>query len=234
MQLHPTAGHGVAEALGRLCDLASLRQPDDELLVRFLPRYYSELPEGDVDERKLEDFYAVAVAHLALGRTRAAGQALVRVMSPDRERDGWHSPHSVALVVTDDMPFLVDTIRMVLDRHGLGIHLLVHPMLTVTRDDGHRLIDVHAVGEATGPIEAWTQIEIDRMDDVTAERVQADVLRAIEDVRRAVGDFDAMRKRMLDLAAADPILTWLADGNFVFLGSAEYDLAPDGALTLRT
>ena len=129
------SGHGVAEALGRLCDMAALRRPDDPLLVRFLPLYYSELPEGDVDDRKLDDTYAVAVAHLSLARVRAPGEAVVRVLSPDRERDGWHSEHSVLLVVTDDMPFLVDTMRLVLDRFGLGVHLLVHPMLTVRRDD---------------------------------------------------------------------------------------------------
>ena len=134
--LHSTAGHGVAEALGRLCDLAALRHPDDPLLVRFLPLYYSELPEGDVDDRKLDDIYAVAVAHLAAWSSPRAGAPVVRVLSPDRERDGWHSQHSVLLVVTDDMPFLVDTMRMVLERHGLGIHLLVHPMLSVERDGG--------------------------------------------------------------------------------------------------
>ena len=69
----PAAGHGVAEALGRLCDMAALRRPDDPLLVRFLPLYYSELPEGDVDDRKLDDVYAVAVAHLSLARVRGAG-----------------------------------------------------------------------------------------------------------------------------------------------------------------
>ena len=42
-------GNAVAEALGRLCDIAALRQPDDPLLVRFLPPYYSELPADDVD-----------------------------------------------------------------------------------------------------------------------------------------------------------------------------------------
>ncbi len=68
------SGLGVAEALGRLCDMAALRRPDDPLLVRFLPLYYSELPEGDVDDRKLDDIYAVAVAHLALGRVRAPGE----------------------------------------------------------------------------------------------------------------------------------------------------------------
>ncbi|MGI9053799.1 MAG: NAD-glutamate dehydrogenase [Ilumatobacteraceae bacterium] len=220
---------GVAEALGRLRELAGLRQPDDPLLVEFLPRYYSDLPEDDVDERKLDDLYAVAVAHLALGRVRAPGHHVVRVLSPDRGRDGWHSPHSVVLVVTDDMPFLVDTIRMVLDQHGLGIHLLVHPMLTVERDADHRMTGL----DGEGRVEAWTQIEIDRIDDETAGAVEADIVEAIELVRRAVSDFDAMRNRMLALSDADPIVSWLAAGNFVFLGSAEFDRRPDGHLVVR-
>src|SRR4051812_2559479 len=209
--------HAVAEALGRLCDMVALRQPDDPLLVRFLPLYYSELPADDVDDRKLDDVYAVAVAHLALGRVRAPGACVARVLSPDRERDGWHSQHSVLLVVTDDMPFLVDTMRMVLERRGLRIHLLVHPMLRAVRDDHDRLVDVAPdSADAVGPLEAWTQIEIDRTDGATAAAVEADILRAVDDVQRVVDDFDAMRERMEALAAVDPILPWLAAGQYVF------------------
>ena len=224
-------GHGVAEALGRLCDMAALRRPDDPLLVRFLPLYYSELPAGDVDDRKLDDVYAVAVAHLALARVRAPGQSVVRVVSPDRDRDGWESAHSVLLVVTDDMPFLVDTMRMVLERHGLGVHLLVHPMLSVRRDAAHRLTDVASDvvrpgGDGGGVIEAWTQIEIDRIDEATARRLEDAIVSAVDDVRRAVDDFPAMRDRMEALGAVDPLLPWLAEGQFVFLGAADYDIAP--------
>ncbi len=226
MQLHPE----VAEALLHLRELASLRQPDDPVLGKFLTLYYSELPEVDVDDRKLDDVYAVAVAHLALGRVRAPGATVVRVLSPDRERDGWYSPHSVLLVVADDMPFLVDTMRMVLERRGLGIHLLVHPMLAVERDAQHRLVDV---APTDGAVEAWTQIEIDRTDAPTAAAVEAEVAAAIDDVRRVVGDFPAMRSRMLELAAVDPLLAWLADGQFVFLGSGIYDRGPDGTVHLR-
>ena len=85
-------GHAVAEALGRLCDIAALRQPDDPLLVRFLPLYYSELPADDVDDRKLDDIYAVACAHLALGRTRAPGDITRATGSPGsrvRPRARW-------------------------------------------------------------------------------------------------------------------------------------------------
>ncbi len=226
MQLHPE----VAEALGRLRDLARLRQPDDPLLADFLPLYYAELPEGDVDDRKLDDIYAVAVAHLAAGRRRAPGETIVRLISPDRDRDGWHSPHSVLLVVTDDMPFLVDTTRMVLERHGLGVHLLVHPMLAVERRADDTLVGVAAEGDR---VEAWTQIEIDRIDQVTARAVQASVISGIEDVRRVVEDFPAMRSRMEERSAIDPLLPWLADGQFVFLGAADYDRAADGTLTFR-
>ncbi|MET0459396.1 MAG: NAD-glutamate dehydrogenase domain-containing protein, partial [Ilumatobacteraceae bacterium] len=239
MQVEPgggTEGHGVAEALGRLCDMAALRRPDDPLLVRFLPLYYSELPAEDVDDRKLDDVYAVAVAHLALARVRAPGQSVVRVLSPDRERDGWESDHSVLLVVTDDMPFLVDTMRMVLERNGLGVHLLVHPMLAVRRDEAHRLIDVASdvrPGASGGAIEAWTQIEIDRTDDAVARALEDEITAAVDDVRRAVDDFPAMRDRMEALGAVDPLLPWLAEGQFVFLGAADYDVGPDGALSLR-
>ncbi len=226
MHVHPE----VAEALGRLRELAGLRQPEDPLLADFLPLYYSELPEGDVDDRKLDDIYAVAVAHLALGRRRAPGESIVRLVSPDRERDGWQSPHSVLLVVTEDMPFLVDTMRRVLDRHGLGVHLLVHPMLAVERDADHDLAAVEPTG---AQIEAWTQSEIDRLDAATARTVLADVVGAIEDVRRVVDDFPAMRARMKELGELDPILPWFANGQFVFLGAVEFDRAPDGALSVR-
>jgi hypothetical protein len=45
----------VAEALDRLRELAAVRRPDDEVLGQFLTLYYSELPEEDVDDRKIDD-----------------------------------------------------------------------------------------------------------------------------------------------------------------------------------
>ena len=49
------------------------------LLPGFLDRYYSELPEDDVEHRSADDIYAAAVAHLELGRVRAPGEPIVRV-----------------------------------------------------------------------------------------------------------------------------------------------------------
>ena len=218
----------VAEALDRLRELAAVRRPDDEVLGQFLTLYYSELPEEDVDDRKIDDIYSVGVAHFDLGRTRPAGSPVVRVMSPERERDGWSTPHSVVLMVTDDMPFLVDTMRMLLERHGLDIHLLVHPMLLVERDDADGIRRVAPFSDRLDGradeslvVEAWTQIEIDRIDDELAAELELELEAAFAEVRRVVGDFGRMRDRLLGLVHVHPAMQWFADGQFVFLGAVD-------------
>ena len=49
----------VAAALGRLAELAATRQPDEGVLPEFLERYYRELPEPDLDDRRLDELYSV-------------------------------------------------------------------------------------------------------------------------------------------------------------------------------
>ena len=140
------------------------------MLARFLHHYYRQLPDEDAEERPLEDVYAAGLAHFRLGRVRCRGDVLVDVLSPDFERDGWQTDRSILLFVTDDIPFLVDTVRMALHRFDLGIHLIVHPMLAVDRSGDGAITSVElstgngdaAHVETLDNVEAWTQVEFDR------------------------------------------------------------------------
>jgi glutamate dehydrogenase len=220
-----SAHNDVADTIDSLRQLAGERRPSDTLLQAFLGVYYRDVPSDDADSRRINAAYAAAVAHLHLGRTRRAGQTLVSVLSPDLERDGWETERTILMFVTDDVPFLVDTVRMVLDRYRLGIHLLVHPMLTVRRNDRHELVDVDA---PEGRVEAWTLVELDRCPTDERAQLEDDVRAAISDVQSVVRDFAPMRDRLIEFAGDDPLLQWLTDENFVFLGSVIYDRSPDG------
>jgi glutamate dehydrogenase len=220
----------VADIIAKLESLARERRPTDTLLHDFVGWYYREVPTEDVGLDRLDDAYAAVVSHLHLGRIRHVGDTVVEVLSPDLERDGWESERSFLMFVTDDVPFLVDTVRMVLDRHDLGIHLLVHPMLYVDRDEEGRIA---AIGRPDAPIEAWTLVSIDRCEPVLCRELEDEVGSAIDGVQSVVADFPAMQERLLELAGADELLTWLAERHFVFLGSARYRRTDDGLVPIE-
>ena len=51
---------------------------------------------------------------------REPGETKVRVYNPEFDADGWQSTHTAVEIVTDDMPFLVDSVSMELNRRGCG------------------------------------------------------------------------------------------------------------------
>src|SRR4029453_18760577 len=82
------------------------------------------------------------LAHWRLAHRRRPGEAKVRVYSPRFEEHGWRSPHSIVEVVTDDTPFLVASVAMELNRHGLVTPLPIHPVIAVRRDAAGGLVEV--------------------------------------------------------------------------------------------
>ena len=112
----------------RVATLAAGEGPSPGL-ERFVADY---LTHGALDDLALADadqLAHAALAHWQLGAQRAAGRAIVRVYTPTAASDGWDAPHSIVDIVNDDMPFLVDSLTMAIDRHDLGVHLVVHPVL---------------------------------------------------------------------------------------------------------
>ena len=162
--------------------------------------------------------FDVAVTHLELGRVRAPGRRS-SAWSPRGGGRRLHPSRSVLFVVADDVPFIVDSVRIALDRHGLGIHLLVHPMLDVERDGEGRI-----VGLDGGNVEAWTQIEIDRCDDELAKTLETESARSSS--ARCSASWPTTRRcasRLDSHKALDPLIDWLANDHYMFLGAADYD-----------
>ena len=167
-------------------------------------------------------------------RARAPARRRRRCASTTRasRTHGWQSTHTAVEIVTDDMPFLIDSVSMELNRRGCGVHLIIHPVLAVRRDaDGGssrssrpaRRSEEGAIGESVIHAEV---VAPDRRRAGSSE-LEQHLERVIGEVRAAVEDWQAMRERGArggrracattdDEAAA--FLRWLADDNFTFLG----------------
>ncbi len=225
--------------------------PQKGVCAEFARRYLARVDPGELAGRGTQDLYGAVVSHWHLGTVRPSGRPVVAVYNPDVDQHGWQSPHSVVDVVADDMPFLVNSITMELSRHGLGIHVVLHPVMGVRRDSEGRLFGVAPSGgsggeagrragrraEPGGTAEAFIHVEVDRISDpVRLDDLQLDLLRVLGDVHSAVEDRDAMVATTAKVAGeltssalpeaesgeAKAFLHWLTDDHFVFLGYRQY------------
>ncbi|WP_114905417.1 NAD-glutamate dehydrogenase [Ornithinimicrobium murale] len=224
---------------------------DDTLLDRF----YRHVSHTTLRERDHEVRQAIIGQVAELSAARRPGTTTVRVFNPSRADDGWTSRHTALQVVTDDMPFLVDSVLGELNQRGLSVHLLVHPQIVVRRTgESSRVLDIAAT--EAGPedtVESWMHLEIDRLPrEASREDLQGRLEVVLEDVRRACQDWQAMREKArsiiseleagvpdsVDPASVQPtieFLTWLEDNHFTFLGYREYELVQDeGTDALRS
>src|SRR5262249_53276168 len=101
--------------------------------LEFLRLYYRHVALEDLQDRDPSDIGGPALAHRALGEDRPQGRAKVRAFTPTLEEYGWDPGHTVVQVVTDDMPYLIDSLTMELTRQELTTHLIVHPQIGVDR-----------------------------------------------------------------------------------------------------
>jgi glutamate dehydrogenase len=207
---------------------------------RVLAEFYEHVPPTDVTERSPRDLWGAALSLWRFAERRRPNQAKIRVYNPDPSTDGWSSPHTIVEIVNDDMPFLVDSVSLAINASGRVVHLVIHPIMTVTRDPPGQLGDRLCDPAAAGLRESWMQIEISRQSDRDDLARLAETLSGVlADVRAAVEDWQPMRDRLQELvdtlsrAPAPPIppaelnevqdfLRWLDDDNFTFLGYREY------------
>ena len=210
------------------------------LLPKFIRHYYRGVAEDDLAARDVDDLAGAALWHLSAGLTRRPGTPWVHVCNPDAANEGYGSPHTVVAVVCDDMPFLVDSISMVLNQAGLSLQYIAHPILSVLRDRRGRLTDILEEPGEHGQLESWQFYEIDReADPAVIASLQLRLLATLGDVRAAVADWSEMRRRAREVAAhlevaahgksgdvieARDMLEWMDDNHFTFLGYRRYKL----------
>ncbi|WP_406241096.1 NAD-glutamate dehydrogenase [Streptomyces anulatus] len=196
-------------------------RPGQDTVLAYLQRYYLHTAPEDLSGRDPVDVFGAAASHYRLAENRPQGTANVRVHTPTVEENGWTCSHSVVEVVTDDMPFLVDSVTNELSRQGRGIHVVIHPQVTVRRDVTGKLIEVLSGGpglpkSANGRkggkgvkaelphdalVESWIHVEIDRETDrADLQQITADLLRVLSDVRETVEDWGKMRDAALRIA----------------------------------
>ncbi|WP_396658177.1 NAD-glutamate dehydrogenase [Microbacterium sp.] len=223
----------------------------DPTLRPGLERLLKRVDAEELADREPRDVVGAATTMRELAARRRAGETLIAVFTPTLREYGWTSQRTIVDICTADAPFLVDSVTAAIARRGLSVHLVVHPVVSVSRDADGDLVELDS---SDGQLESWMHLEVDRVptEDERAA-LEGHLREVIDDVHAAVDDWQPMRQKCLDIVAelraappatVDPasvqptidFLTWLADDHFTFLGYREQVLETDadGEETLRS
>ena len=152
---------------------------------------------------------APRMAHWQTAQKFVTGREVLRVYNPNLEQHGWHSDHTVVEIVNDDMPFLVDSVTMAVNRLGLALHSAIHPVFRVWRANrarssasARRVTGAEAAADSGGSqsaLESFIHFEVDRCGEAAKlDELRDEYRRVLGDVRAAVEDWP----KIVDIARA--------------------------------
>ena len=219
-----------------------LRAEESENAARLAASFFAGALSDDCEGQQVDDLFGMSAAVWEFVRHREPDSHKVRVYNADLEAHGWYCPHTVIESINTDTPFLLDSTVAALNQLDLTLHLVIHPVIAVQRDESGVAREVVAVEDApeVQNRESLIHVQVTRQTEPEALRRIEDTLNAVyADVRAAVADWRPMLGTVAELIEdlsgpkAPPLtpeeieegrafLQWLHDGNFTFLGSRDY------------
>ncbi|OUS40737.1 NAD-glutamate dehydrogenase [Oleispira antarctica] len=236
-------------ALNRLIDDRNDKVQAQRIKL-FAELYYAEAPVEDLNARNPEDLYGATVSCWLFIQENNISQPKVRVFNPDFEAHGWQSTHTVIEVLAKEMPFLIDSVRLELNRRQMSIHAINSCVAHLERDGKHKKKGSSPLFESSdkSQAEAIIYIEVDRhTESDMLDDLAKSLISILHEVSHCVEDFTQLTAKVNQVAAelgglpcdkpkkeikeAQDFLSWLSNDHFTFLGCDEFTIENKGDKT---
>jgi len=232
--------------LKNVAQLIKKKVPKDsaDLVEQFATLLYSNISSLDLSHRNDSDMYGATLSLWSSLNEHTDNEPVIHVFNPSVSNNGWKSSHTIIEVIVKDMPFLVDSIRIALNRLGLSPHLMLNSPLKMVRDENKNITEI--ASSVDTKIKATSEetiffIEIDRQAGKTElNKIKTELLSVVGDITLTVNDWQPMLKKFNSVIAdvkkgklpgsksvkEDTVefLSWLASNNFTLMGYRSYDV----------
>lgn len=245
------------DLIAKLEQLIDQKLPINEakLIKLFLAQYYLSVSPYELREKSLEELYGALISEWHFIYQRKPGESKVRAYNPQFEEHGWQSLHTIIEISHENKPFLLDSVRLALNKLDINVRLIIHAEgVCFERDTHGKIINVLSSNlneQSTAVqrhlfVEAPIYIEIDRQSDtIKLQEITDKITAVLRDVDLMVRDWGKMlaklQETIIELEVtctanhqsqteeAVKFLRWLAADHFTFIGYAEYSFTKDHA-----
>lgn len=214
-----------------------------KLAQEFYQILFRNISADDLAGRNDSDLYGATLSLWNEFVKYDASEPKVRVFNPEISKHGWQSSHTIVEIIVKDMPFLVDSVRMTLNRLGITAHLLLHSPINLKRNANHTLNGFLKPGSKSKELSKETVflVEVDRQTTKKAlDALTQELLNVVSEVSLAVNDWLPMRDKLTSIldgfdkmpcpadedkkGQAKEFLSWLNNHNFTLMGYRYYDV----------
>lgn len=217
---------------------------ENEDLTTFARTIFALTPVDELVAEPVADVAGLIVSLRSFMADFDHTQAKIRCYNPALEIEGWEHRHTQLFILQRDMPFLVDSVRMALNRRKTGVHTINSTIFNMQRDDTGKLVRITEEATAATRKEALIFVQIDRTSD-ESERAEllADIAGVLLAVEAVTDDYHPMLAKLgavVDSLRQNPaalpeavlneyvaFLDWVRDNHFTFLAYSYYRLNGD-------
>ncbi|OFW79758.1 MAG: hypothetical protein A2887_03095 [Alphaproteobacteria bacterium RIFCSPLOWO2_01_FULL_40_26] len=231
----------MKDLIKQLIDFTKKISAKDKDFLEFVESFYAENLLCDFINYSVADLHNAARLNfdfLCENRKKCK----IRIYNPSSEKDGFESGFTFIDIINDDMPFLVDSTVAYLDKQGIKIKNIIHPIYHVVRAKNGEFVKIASKDDKDSVCESAIQLHIDKIispadikvlhDNI--EKILNTVTLVVEDwkpmislVGKAKLQLDHAKKlgwKAEEISEIKEFISWINDGNFILLGAKEFDI----------
>jgi glutamate dehydrogenase len=235
---------------------AKLGAKEAEKLQAFANLFFEQYPIHELSQHDINDVIGMLKDSYAFLTPYKQKRAKVRVFNPKIEDDGWSCKNTVVTVHYNDVPFVIDSVRMALTDRGLGIESIKNLVIGTRRDKKGDLLEFSAVDEDQKMPDEELNKELLIYIEINRHRKSQDLNAIAASIRKTIADVNLVNNHYghivdalqglrdsishseahhgsEEIEEANQFIAWLMANNFTFLGYAFYQVDESKGKTLK-
>ena len=212
-------------------------EKDQKTLQTFINSVYRDVSIADLTQMSQEDLNGLTVSLWREVLLWKGDKAKIKVFNPDVEQDEWQSAHTVISVLCRNIPFVIDTLKLVVNELNIKLHRVFYSEIQSKRSKSGKLTSL----VDSSADELLLYFEIDQTSAITErEDIQKRMESALLDVALVVDDFQVLTQKVTeelkhsesdkfsvqinDVEEHQTFLKWLLDDHFTFIGCDQFSV----------
>ena len=114
-------------------------EKDQKTLQTFINSVYRDVSIADLTQMSQEDLNGLTVSLWREVLLWKGDKAKIKVFNPDVEQDEWQSAHTVISVLCRNIPFVIDTLKLVVNELNIKLHRVFYSEIQSKRSKSGKL-----------------------------------------------------------------------------------------------